>query len=338
MMREDVLTKADTLLASAVVWDQCFPATDGCGSFEAHCRVLRRMKSGGYTAVSLTMAYDPESTLDALHRIALWRRFLLSHPDEFILLATADDAVRPKAERKLAVGFHFLGTTSFARDLALVESFHALGVRQAILAYNQNNNVGVGCHEMVDSGLSRFGCNLVAEMQRVGILVDCSHTGHRTAMDAFEIATAPMIYSHSDALALHDHQRNIPDALAKACVATGSMVGATGVGIFVGGNNGSAEGLFRHVDQWVQLLGARHVGLGLDVVSDMQVMSDIVRANATKWPADQNYHIEGMNIFQAEQLAALVECMLRAGYGDEDVRGVLGGNWLRLARETWSAG
>ena len=280
------MSGAAALYARALVWDQTFPATLACGAWTSHFCMLERMRASGYSTVSITAAYDPDDRMSAVRRIGAWRRFVDAHPDEYILLGTAEDDERAKEQGKLALGFHFQGTTPFDRDIGLVDVFHALGVRHALLAYNRRNLVGVGCHERKDTGLSRFGRELVREMQRVGMLVDCSHTGRQTALDTFEIASAPVIYSHANSAALHRHGQNIDDDLARACAATGGVVGVNGIGIFLGDNDASTDALFRHVDHWVQLLGPRHVGIGLDAVSDRATMAASVAQDPSRWPPD----------------------------------------------------
>jgi len=329
------MADAARLHADALVWDQTFPATPACGSHRAHLQALERMRASGYTAVSITVASDPDDTLSALRRISQWRRYVQQNADRFLLLMRAEDAELAKASGRLAIGFHFQGTTPFDRDLGLVEVFYRLGVRHALMAYNQKNHVGDGCHERGEGGLSRFGQELVREMQRVGMLVDCTHTGRRTSLDVFEIAEAPVIYSHSNAAALKSHQRNVDDALAKACAATGGVIGVNGIGIFLGDNDESTDALFRHLDHWVQLLGPRHVGIGLDSVSEPAVLADFVHASAAKYPAGQSYEVDEIKVSRPEQIPDLTERMLRAGYPEADIRAVLGGNWLRLAREVW---
>ena len=329
------ISRAERLHASAVVWDQTFPATPTCGSWSSHLNALERMRRSGYTVASITVASDPDDTLSAIRRISQWRRLIRERDDEFLLLESAQDAITAKTQGKLAIGFHFQGTTPFDRDIGLVEVFYRLGVRHALMAYNQKNHVGDGCHERTDAGLSRFGLELVAEMQRVGMLVDCTHTGRRTSLDVFEAATAPVIYSHSNAAALKSHQRNIDDEMARACAATGGVVGVNGIGIFLGANDDSTEALFRHVDHWVQLLGPDHVGIGRDSVSEPAVLAQAVHSQASKYPAGQNYDSAELKVVVPEQIPQLTDRLVQAGYPDEAIVAVLGGNWMRLARDVW---
>ncbi|NNF78876.1 MAG: peptidase M19 [Rhizobiales bacterium] len=329
------MSNATKIVRDALVWDQLFPATEYCGTWTAHELQLDHMRQAGYDAVSITVAYDPEDTMTAIRRISHWRKFIRRNDDRFLLLLSAGDAERAKAEGKLAIGFHFQGTTPFGRDLGLVEMFYNLGVRHALLAYNHRNNVGDGIHERTDSGLSKFGRELIAEMQRVGMLVDCSHTGSRTALEAFELAAAPVIYSHANPAAVFEHDRNLSDDMARACAATGGMIGLNGVGMFLGPSDDLVELLFRHVDHWCQVIGAASVGLGLDMVTDPSMTLAAMAQDTARWPADQGYQTDDLPACGPDCLEGLTERLLKAGYSPNDCRGVLGENWLRLAREVW---
>ena len=330
------MTDASTLHVETLVWDQTFPAAPSCGSWASHFHALERMKTSGYDVVSITVGVDTDDTLSAINRISMWRQYIVQNSDRYRVLLSAEDAVSAKAEGKMALGFHFQGTVPFARDPGLVEVFYTLGIRHALMAYNQKNHVGDGCHERTDSGLSRFGMEIVAEMERVGMLVDLTHTGRRTCWDVLEMVTRPVIFSHSNARSLKDHERNIEDELAKACAETGGVVGVNGIGIFLGDNDSSTDALFRHLDHWVELIGPQHVAIGLDSVSDPAVLAATTQASASKYPEGRGYETPVLNITTPEQIPELTDRMVAAGYADEDVRAILGGNWLRLAREVWA--
>jgi len=330
----NISEKAAALHREAMVWDNNFPFSPVCGSQAAHVATLGRMAASGYDCVNITVASDNNNMASAVEAISRARSYFLAHPDDYVLVDSAADVAAAKAAGKLAIVFGFQGTLPFERDVGLVEVFYRLGVRQALMAYNQKNNVGDGCHERTDAGLSRFGIEIVQAMERVGMLVDCTHTGYRTAMDVFDVATGPVVFTHSNPSALVEHERNIPDALAKACAATGGVVGVNGIGIFLGGNDASTEALFRHLDHWVQLIGARHVGIGLDFVSELDALNAFVRTRADKYPVGQSYDVD-VRAVDPEQIPELTELMLQSGYGDDDIRGILGGNWQRLARDVW---
>jgi len=168
------------------------------------------------------------------------------------------------------------------------------------MAYNRNNRVGGGCHDD-DAGLTAYGRRVLDEMARVGIVACCTHTGHRTAMDVMAHSSRPVIFSHSNPRAMHDHPRNIPDEAMKACAATGGVVGLNGIGIFLGDNDNSTETLVRHLDYAVQLIGPEHVGLGLDYVFDQVELDDYVTKMAATFPKGMGYD-KGIRMVAPEQV------------------------------------
>jgi membrane dipeptidase len=325
---------AAELVSSSLVWDNTFPFGASCGAPAAHARMLERMRAVGYGCVSLTMATDPQNMQETVRKIAADNAFFRRHADRFTTVASVADIEAARRDGTLAIVYSFQGTTPFERDLSLIDLFYGLGVRQALMAYNQKNFVGDGCHERTDAGLSRFGVQVVQEMNRVGMIVDCTHTGYRTTMDVFEVALGPVVFSHSNARALVDHERNIRDEQADACARTSGVVGVNGVGVFLGDNDPSPDRLFAHIDHFVQRIGARHVGFGIDVVSDKAPLMAIVAADAARYPATSGYNTE-VEFGWPELIPEATERMLRAGYADDDVKAILGGNWLRVATEVW---
>jgi len=333
MAKWGISDRAAAVHEQALVWDNTFPFFAEAGAFSLHIAVLDRMRAAGYGCVTITTAADDDMPF-TMRKLAHDRAIFGQHTDRFILIETVDDIFKARSEGRLGIVFSFQGTLPFERDIGLVEVYYQLGVRQALMAYNQKNFVGDGCHEPGDGGLSRFGVSLVQEMNRVGMLVDCSHTGYRTTMDVFEVAKGPVIFSHSNARALWDHERNIRDEQAKACARTGGVVGVNGDGVFVADNDPSTSELFRHIDYFFNLIGPEHVGIGLDFVSDAPLLNTAARAKTGQWPKGQGYDMD-VKWATPEQLPELTELMLKKGYSDEHVRGILGGNWLRVACDVW---
>lgn len=160
------------------------------GEYMDHFQKMRRT---GFSHISLSMAGDDEGPAAIYAAMARMRRQLSLEPDKYVLVDTVNDIRAAKKSARLSIGFHFQGTEAIGRDLANVGAFYKLGVRWMLMAYNFQNNVGTGCVEAQkhDSGLTDFGRELIKEMNRVGMLVDCSHTGYRTTMDAMEASTQP---------------------------------------------------------------------------------------------------------------------------------------------------
>ena len=173
----------------------------------------------------------------------------------------------------------------------------------------------------------------VKELNRVGMLIDCSHTGYRTTMDAIEFSAAPVLLSHSNSRVLCDHERNVWDDQIRACAQTGGVIGMNGMGIYIADNDASNEALFRHIDYICEMVGWQHVGLGLDFVYYAEAFYDFLRAKPDMYPP-ADYPIP-QEFFAPEQLPGLVGLMLNRGYTPEQVKGILGENYLRAARQVW---
>ncbi|MGH6644666.1 MAG: dipeptidase, partial [Bradyrhizobium sp.] len=238
-------------LDDVAVCDMTFPQSP-CGPLYTpdFIGAMRERLALGVTYTSITIASD-ELTIDGTMRwLGEARAHIAAHPELYVMVEQVADIARAKAEGKVAINFHFQGTNALLGDLGLVEVYYRLGVKHMLMAYNSRNLVGDGCHEESDVGLSRYGKALVAEMNRVGMIVDVSHTGYRSSLDAIALSTKPVIFSHSNAKALWAHQRNIADEQARACAAGGGMIGVNGVGLFLSEArfDNSPEMIARHID------------------------------------------------------------------------------------------
>jgi membrane dipeptidase len=324
-------SKGRSLLTSATTCDLTLPFEP---NIEGREDVLDRFHRVGITFVSLTVANDAFGTSATIHNIANVRRMIAERSDRMTFVRSVAEIRRAKAEGRLALGFHFQGSNPLENNVNLVALYYELGVRHMLLVYNQMNAAATGCHERVDAGLSRYGLRLVAEMNRVGMLVDCTHTGHRATMEIMEASTAPVIFSHSNARALWDHERNITDEQAKVCARTGGVVGVTGVGKFMS-ERGSAEveDLVPHIVYFAELLGPQHVALGIDNVYYLEQHYRNVARNRDAWP--KGYPPPPWYYFSPEQLPALADSLLDHGFDEEQARGILGENFLRVAQAVW---
>ena len=325
-------TPAAALLRASLVWDHhtCMPLRPLDSSFLPQ---LQRHRAAGFDAVTVNVGFGEMGVEEHLCMLASLRHWLSARPDEYVLIEQADDIERARSSGRLAVGFDIEGANAVGDQLSLVQQYYDLGVRWMALAYNRNNRVGGGCQDD-DGGLTAFGREVVAEMERVGMQVCVSHTGHRTARDVFAVATKPVIFSHSNCAALHAHPRNIPDDLIRACAASGGVVGINGVGIFLGPNDISSATYARHVDHVVQLVGPAHVSIALDYVFDMQELDEYVRTMSHTFPPGLGYE-HGARFIPPEQIGEIVATLQGWGYGQADLQAILGGNLMRLARQVW---
>jgi membrane dipeptidase len=328
-----VSERAAALHAEALVWDNH-------AGFEPEPDVdlnqLERWHDAGVDYLSVNVGYDRRPWQGTAVVLSAYRAWIKAHPEGFSLCATVDDVRRAKAEGKLGITFDIEGMDSLNEDLGLIEEYYRLGVRQMLFAYNLNNPAGGGCHDE-DIGLTDFGRDVIAEMNRVGMLVDGSHSGYRTTMEAMEISSAPVIFSHANSRVLCDHERNIWDDQIKACAATGGMVGVTGIGIFLGDDGPTVDGLVRHIDYMAEMIGPDKVGIGLDFALDDEALTvggDLNDDDHAYWPARQ-YGDGNIGFIDPAEFPRVTEALLARGYDDDQVRGILGENFLRVAGEVW---
>jgi membrane dipeptidase len=294
---------------------------------------LARHKAAGVTLVSLNVSFDMFSPDTAFPMLASFRHWIRQHPQDYVLAETVADIEGAKRDGRLAIMFDIEGGRAVEPHPGLVEIFYRLGVRWMLIAYNKNNKLGGGCQDE-DSGLTDYGRQIIDEMERVGMVLCCSHTGYRTVREAIDYSRNPVIFSHSNPRALWDHERNVPDDLMHACARTGGVVNINGIGIFLGNDDNSTQTIVRHIDYAAQLIGPEHVGLGLDYVFDDKELDEYLRTHPELWPPDKGYG-SGMAMVEPERFPAIAEALLSRGYRDSEVQGILGHNNLRVARRVW---
>lgn len=328
-----VSERAKQLHADALIWDMVYPLEPWAGN---DWDALGRFHASGYDVLSLTIAGDDQNVSDAFRRVAAARRAIRERSDRLHLVQEISDIEEARQNNKLAVGLHFEGTQCFERDIDVIEPFVQLGIRHTLIAFNAANAAGAGCAERSDGGLTAYGRRLVAEMQRAGMLLDLSHVGYRTSLDAIEVSTRPVMFSHSNADAIAPSFRNIKDDQIRACAASGGVIGISGSSSYLGDPEVRPESVFRHIDYIAQLVGAEHVALGLDVVINAEQVTAWARTRPDEWPIVLDPTWPGFRYFQPEQLPEVVQLMLDHGYSDTAVRGVLGENHRRVCETAWS--
>ncbi len=325
-------SRLEKLYRKALVWDAhagVFPSP------EVDLNLLQEWPDCGVDYLSINVGFDVMDWQDTLATLAAYRHWVLAHANHFVLVGDTEDIDQARRENKFAVSFDIEGMNALNEDINMVSVYHALGVRQMLFAYNLNNAAAGGCHDH-DTGLTEFGKQVVGEMNRVGMIVDCSHAGYTTTMDIMHESSKPVVFSHSNPIAVWDHQRNITDDQIRACAATGGVIGVNGMGIFLGDNDVSNVTLVCHIDHLADLVGCEHIGFGFDYSPKVDVdIGVILRSRPDYWPAGQQYDTQGIKHAGPQQLEGLVENLADAGYGDDDIRGMLGENFKRVAASAW---
>ncbi len=324
--------QARELMAEGVVWDNhaCLPLRAPADEWLPQ---VDRHRESGVDVVCLNVGYGEQGPDQHLAAIKRFRDWYGARPERYVLPRSVADIHAAKAAGKLAVIFDIEGMNALGGEPERIADYYALGVRWMLIAYNHANPAGGGCLDE-DEGLTEFGRAAIAEMERAGVLLCCSHTGWRTAMQAIEVSRAPVILSHSNSDALWPHPRNAPDELMIACARTGGVVGINGIGPFLGEGPASAAGMVRHIEHVLALVGEDHVSIGLDYSFDQAS----TQAYLAKMSVDarRKLRLDGeLTMAPPETFPDVAQVMLDRGHAAAVVRKVLGENMLRLADQVW---
>lgn len=330
------------IIASSDIWDMTVPWSPEDRDWDLD--ILHRFHRAGFSFVSLTLTDWPPTFEGALGTIHRFKEMVAAEASDWLCFgASVAEIDRGRRDGRLVLGVHAQETLLIGMEPSRLQTLHALGLRHMLLAYNIRNFVADGCAEVADAGLSNFGRKVVREMNRVGIVVDCSHTGRRSTLEAIELSDRPPIFSHSGVYNLVAHIRNIHDDQIRACAAKGGVIGAVGMGSFLGDPEARTESWFRHIDYLVSMVGPDHVGLSTDNVASRAVRDQIARNAYQKygvrpwpdreigWPNPTGTQLpSGSACVQPEQLPELIQMMLAHGYPVSAVMGVLGANFRRV--------
>ena len=291
---------------------------------------LEEASLGGVNGIHATCAVW-EGTSDTIRNISDWYSLQRENSD-IVSLVTSAAGIREAAQsNKLAVLLGFQNSSPFEQDYTLVEVFHRLGVRVAQLTYNIQNHVGGSCYEPHDSGLTRFGHRIVEEMNRVGMLIDLSHVGDKTSLDAVEASAAPVAITHANPRWYAETPRNKSNELIQAVTNRGGVIGVCFYPNVIGGKDSTLKSLCEMMVRLIDQVGSDHVAFGSDA--------------ARNWPATYVEHLRDGRwkprepaewpqwpdwFSSSADFPRIFEGLSAAGVSDEDLRKIAGENWLRL--------
>ncbi len=281
----------------------------------------------------------PQVVEETLSFLAAWQGFCARHSDLFCVVDTAADLDRAKAAGKCAVMMGIQNSDHF-RSPEDVKAFHQLGQRSSQLTYNSQNLLGSGSTDRVDGGISDFGASIIAAMNEAGMLVDVSHCGDRTTLDAFEVSKVPIAITHSNCRSLNNHPRLKTDEAIRKLADKGGVMGITGVRNFVRDREPTTvEHIVDHIDHVVKLAGIEHVGIGSD--SDLNGYDDmpadqrkeLMASYKSSYAFREKLDTDGFD--HPKKVFDLTEALIRRGYSDSNIEAVLGGNFRRLLGTVW---
>ncbi|MCL0048773.1 dipeptidase [Dehalococcoidia bacterium] len=297
-------------------------------------------EASGVDVISATLGAfgEPPFTYEnALRDIALWTRKFDSL--DWLVKATGiKDIEQTKEKGRRAVILNFQNTTHIGTDLDKLDFFYNLGVRIIQLTYNTRNFVGDGCTERTDSGLSNFGVEVVKRMNELGILVDLSHCGHKTTMDAIEISTRPVAFTHTFCRKLNEHDRGKTDFELKALAENNGYCGIVVVPFFLAKENPSLDHFLDHLEHAIEIMGIDKVGVGTDwgaVYPEplLARLNEEVKRIGFREEHNVDWRAVTKGFKDWKDWPNITYGLVSRGYSDQEIKGILGGNFLKSFRE-----
>ena len=301
--------------------------------------VIERIHQGGVTAVNATIAawHNPADTLDMIGQMY---RQVDKHSRIALLARSVSDIQAAKTTGKTGYILGFQDTNPIADKLYLLRVYHELGVRIIQLTYNFENLVGFGCQAPEDRGLTEFGKDVVAEMNRLGILIDLSHCGARTTLDAIDRSEKPVAITHANAASQFPHPRNKSDEALKACAARGGVIGALSFpAMLTPSLPATLDDYVNAIDYLVDMVGIDHVAIGADFMEEMpREVAEVVLSGLSLDVIAFMQSIPPVRDFASTaDMPHVTANLLERGYSTADVQKIMGGNWLRLYGQTWES-
>jgi membrane dipeptidase len=300
--------------------------------------VFEDMRRGGLTAANCTCSVW-EGFEATMSNIADWKRMLEDNGDLILPVRTVADIRRAKEAGRTGIILGFQNTSAFGDDLGSIALFKELGVGIVQMTYNTQNLVGSGCYESRDGGLSDFGREVVAEMNRVGILCDLSHVGANTSRDVILVSQKPVAYTHCLPSGLKQHPRNKSDEELRFIIDHGGFVGVTMFPPFLPkGPESTVDDYVAAIDYVINLVGDDRVGIGTDFTQGQdRAFFDYLNHDKGRWRPLVEFGsvINPEGIRTIGEYPNLTRAMERAGWPEGKIRKVLGENWLQLLGEVW---
>jgi membrane dipeptidase len=306
---------------------------------------FERMIQGGITAANWTTVRLDHDFKEAVRDIAAeWYPLLEKNRDKITLISTATDILEAKKENKLGIILGMQDPRPI-EDIPSVWVLHKLGVRVIQLTYNERSLLGDGATVKKDSGLSSLGERVVDELNRLGILIDLSHCGKRTGIEAAERSRQPVIFSHANAQALCKSPRNKTDEELKLIAKKGGVVGASAWGPCIWSKENqepTIDDYLNQIDYMISVVGVDHVGIGLDIDEARYAGEEgreETEAYKAKYPEvvlpwlTPETRAKDLTVYA--QVPNITKGLVGRGYSEQDIRKILGGNFLRVFQKVF---
>ncbi len=303
-----------------------------------------------HTTIGVVGTTPPDAAYVEVVRNILWyEREIENNPQTLMRVRTVADIVQAKRSSRTGIVYGFQDGVMFETDLSRLQDFHRLGVRVIQPTYNRRNLLGDGCLEPANAGLSKTGVEAVEQMNELGILVDLSHCGRKTAADAIRVSRRPVAFTHTGCAALADHPRNRTDAELRAVADKGGVSGIYFMPYLCEGRQPTSADIIRHLEHMIDVAGEDHVSIGTDSNISAQVLdqdykdafAENIRARKAAGisaPGETEAgYLFASDLNMPRRFEALAGMLVERGHGAKRIEKILGGNLMRVFGETWKA-
>lgn len=316
------------------------PVIDGCQYCNWSARVFEEMRAGGVDAVLVTIGYH-EDFRETVERVVDWNRRFEIHADLIQRARSVADIDAARRSGRTAILFALQNCSAVEDDIGLVEILYDLGVRVMQLTYNNQSLLGTGCYETTDSGITRMGREVIAEMNRLGLVIDMSHSAERSTLEAIEISQRPITITHANPSEWHAVARNKSPAVLKALAERGGLLGLSLYPHHLKeGTNCTLETFTEMVARLADTMGVNHIGIGSDLCQD-QPDSVVEWMRNGRWTKSEAKIGLGKAVFPPQpawfrdnrDFPKIRAGLLARGFSQQDAGKLLGGNWYRFFRD-----
>ena len=308
--------------------------------------IFEQMREGDVDAVHVTIAYH-ENFRETVLNFEQWNRWFEQYADLIVHAKTAEDISHAKKNGQTAIIFGFQNPSPIEDDIGLVEIVYTLGARFMQLTYNNQSLLATGCYESEDTGITRMGREVIKEMNRLGLVIDMSHSADRSTLDAIEVSERPVVISHANPKFWQPALRNKSDEVLKAIAHSGGMLGFSIYPHHLkDGSDCSLDSFCEMIAQTAELIGIDHLGLGSDLCQDQpdsivewmrmgrwtkQMDYGEGSASAAGFPAMPSWFNDNRDFGNIEQ------GLKKAGFNDSEINAVMGNNWYRFFNKNFTS-
>ena len=302
-------------------------------------KIFEINREAGLDAVHVTIVYHED--FDELQGVlAAWNKHFKENPDLIFLGKNFKDIEKAKSENKTAIFFGFQNCSPIEDNIALVEKVYEQGCRFMQLTYNNQSLLATGCYEAIDSGVTNFGREAIKEMNRVGIVIDMSHSAEKSTFDAIEISEKPIAITHANPNFWYEAKRNKSNDLLKTLSDSGGMLGLSLYAHHLkGGTNCKLESFCEMVAKTAEIMSVKNIGIGSDLcINQPDSIVEWMR-NGT-WAKAKNFGEGSKNkpgfpdqpewFLDARGFKNLEMGLKKVGFNIEEVNGILGNNWYNF--------